>query len=550
MLTNLSITNYALIEKLEMEPCAGLNMITGETGAGKSIMLGAVGLLLGNRADSKALFDEQKKCIIEGVFNIQNYGLERFFEKEELDYESACIIRREISPSGKSRAFINDTPVRLENLKVLGKILMDVHSQNETLMLGASSYQLSLIDAFAKVSKEKEAYSIQYHAYIKTQRKVRLLEQEKQQYQQEADYNQFQLEELSSLNLEEGEQASLEAKEELLNHAEEIKSRASQALDHLENEELGAMQQLAAAKQHFQYLQKFGKNFEDLNQRFESLLIELNDILESLSLEEQEIEVDFEKSEWVRERLSKIYQLQKKHGVQSDKELLELASALADKVFKGDHLEEELANQQILLKETKEKLSTTGQKLSKKRQAIFNGFSREIQSLLAKLGMENARVEILRKEVPANESGIDDIDILFSANKGIQPQPIGQVASGGEFSRLMFAIKYVMADKMALPTLIFDEIDTGISGEIALQMVRMMQEIATKHQVICISHLPQVAAKGEKHYFVYKDNSSKKTISKIKLLNPEERLLEIAKMISGSNPSTTAFENAKELLTK
>jgi|TARA_R110002049_G_scaffold35254_7_gene113907 DNA repair protein RecN (Recombination protein N) len=550
MLTNLSITNYALIEKLEMEPCAGLNMITGETGAGKSIMLGAVGLLLGNRADSKALFDEQKKCIIEGVFNIQNYGLERFFEKEELDYESACIIRREISPSGKSRAFINDTPVRLENLKVLGKILMDVHSQNETLMLGASSYQLSLIDAFAKVSKEKEAYSIQYHAYIKTQRKVRLLEQEKQQYQQEADYNQFQLEELSSLNLEEGEQASLEAKEELLNHAEEIKSRASQALDHLENEELGAMQQLAAAKQHFQYLQKFGKNFEDLNQRFESLLIELNDILESLSLEEQEIEVDFEKSEWVRERLSKIYQLQKKHGVQSDKELLELASALADKVFKGDHLEEELANQQILLKETKEKLSATGQKLSKKRQAIFNGFSREIQSLLAKLGMENARVEILRKEVPANESGIDDIDILFSANKGIQPQPIGQVASGGEFSRLMFAIKYVMADKMALPTLIFDEIDTGISGEIALQMVRMMQEIATKHQVICISHLPQVAAKGEKHYFVYKDNSSKKTISKIKLLNPEERLLEIAKMISGENPSTTAFENAKELLTK
>lgn len=550
MLTNLSITNYALIEKLEMEPCAGLNMITGETGAGKSIMLGAVGLLLGNRADTKALFDEQKKCIIEGVFNIKNYGLERFFEKEELDYEPACIIRREISPSGKSRAFINDTPVRLENLKVLGKILMDIHSQNETLLLGASSYQLSLIDAFAKVNKEKEAYATQYHDFIKTQKKVRLLEQEKQQYQQEADYNQFQLEELSSLNLEEGEQASLEAKEELLNHAEEIKSRASLALDHLENEELGAMQQLAAAKQHFQYLQKFGKNFEELNQRFESLLIELNDILESLSLEEQEIEVDFEKSEWVRERLSKIYQLQKKHGLQSDKELLDLASTLADKVFKGDHLEEELAEHQALLHQANERLNKMGQKLSKKRQAIFIDFSEEIQTLLAQLGMENAKVEIIRKEIPANESGIDDIDILFSANKGIQPQPIGQVASGGEFSRLMFAIKYVMADKMALPTLIFDEIDTGISGEIALQMVRMMQEIATKHQVICISHLPQVAAKGEKHYFVYKDNSSERTISKIKLLNAEERLFEIATMISGSNPSTTAFENAKELLSK
>ena len=550
MLTNLSITNYALIEKLEMEPCAGLNMITGETGAGKSIMLGAVGLLLGNRADTRTLFDESKKCIIEGVFNIQNYGLKRFFEREELDFESACIIRREISPSGKSRAFVNDTPVRLETLKVLGKTLMDVHSQNETLLLGASSYQLSLIDAFAKVNKEKEAYTKQFQDYIRTQKKVRVLEQEKQQYQQESDYNQFQLEELSALSLEEGEQDALEAKEELLNHAEEIKSRAAQALEHLENEELGAMQQLGAAKQHFQYLKKFGKNFEDLNQRFDSLLIELKDILESLTLEEQEIEVDYEKSEWVRERLSKIYQLQKKHGLQSDKELIELASTLADKVFKGDHLEEELANQQALLNESAEKLKALAEDLSKKRRSIFNNFSKEIQSLLGDLGMENAKVEIKRTEVAANESGIDDIDILFSANKGIQPQPIGQVASGGEFSRLMFAIKYVMADKMALPTLIFDEIDTGISGEIALQMVRMMQQIAKKHQVICISHLPQVAAKGEKHYFVYKDNSAQKTISKIKLLNPEERLLEIATMISGSNPSATAFENAKELLNK
>lgn len=550
MLTNLSISNYALIEKLEMDPCAGLNMITGETGAGKSIMLGAVGLLLGNRADTKTLFDETKKCIIEGVFNIQNYGLKPFFEREELDFEPACIIRREISPSGKSRAFINDTPVRLETLKILGKTLVDVHSQHETLLLGASSYQLSLIDAFAKSDKEKETYRKQFRAFNQIQKKVQSLEQEKLQYQQEADYNQFQLDELTALNLEEGEQESLEAREELLNHAEEIKSRASQALEHLENDELGAMQQLEAARQHFQYLKKFGKNFEDLSVRFESLLIELKDIVESLSLEEQEIEVDYEKSEWVRERLSKIYQLQKKHGLKDDKDLIALASTLADKVFRADHLEDELVNQQTLLDKSREELATMGKKLSKSRRAIFDSFSKEIQSLLGQLGMENARVEIQRKEVAANDSGIDEIDILFSANKGIQPQPIGQVASGGEFSRLMFAIKYVMADKMALPTLIFDEIDSGISGEIALQMVRMMQQIAKKHQVICISHLPQVAAKGEKHYFVYKDNSSKKTISKIKLLDSEERLIEIAKMISGSNPSATAFENAKELLSK
>ena len=550
MLTNLSISNYALIEKLEMDPCAGLNMITGETGAGKSIMLGAVGLLLGNRADTKTLFDETKKCIIEGVFNIQNYGLKPFFEREELDFEPACIIRREISPSGKSRAFINDTPVRLETLKILGKTLVDVHSQHETLLLGASSYQLSLIDAFAKTNKEKEAFTKQFRAFNQIQKKVQSLEQEKLQYQQEADYNQFQLDELTVLNLEEGEQESLEAREELLNHAEEIKSRASQALEHLENEELGAVQQLEAARQHFQYIKKFGKNFEDLNVRFESLLIELKDIVESLSLEEQEIEVDYEKSEWVRERLSKIYQLQKKHGLQDDKDLITLASSLADKVFRADHLEDELVSQQTLLDQSRKELATIGEKLSKGRSAIFESFSKEIQSLLGQLGMENARVEIQRKEVTANDSGIDEIDILFSANKGIQPQPIGQVASGGEFSRLMFAIKYVMADKMALPTLIFDEIDTGISGEIAMQMVRMMQQIAKKHQVICISHLPQVAAKGEKHYFVYKDNSSQKTISKIKLLDTEERLLEIAKMISGSNPSATAFENAKELLNK
>jgi len=550
MLTNLSISNYALIEKLEMDPCAGLNMITGETGAGKSIMLGAVGLLLGNRADTKTLFDETKKCVIEGVFNIQNYGLKPFFEREELDFEPACIIRREISPSGKSRAFINDTPVRLETLKILGKTLVDVHSQHETLLLGASSYQLSLIDAFAKTNTEKEAFTKQFRAFNQIQKKVQSLEQEKLQYQQEADYNQFQLDELTALNLEEGEQESLEAREELLNHAEEIKSRASQALEHLENEELGAMQQLEAARQHFQYIKKFGKNFEDLSVRFESLLIELKDIVESLSLEEQEIEVDYEKSEWVRERLSKIYQLQKKHGLQDDKDLIALASSLADKVFRADHLEDELVSQQTLLDQSRKELATMGEKLSKGRSAIFENFSKEIQSLLGQLGMENARVEIQRKEVTANDSGIDEIDILFSANKGIQPQPIGQVASGGEFSRLMFAIKYVMADKMALPTLIFDEIDTGISGEIALQMVRMMQQIAKKHQVICISHLPQVAAKGEKHYFVYKDNSSQKTISKIKLLDTEERLLEIAKMISGSNPSATAFENAKELLNK
>ncbi|SHM54769.1 DNA repair protein RecN (Recombination protein N) [Cyclobacterium lianum] len=548
MLTNLSIANYALIEKLEMKPCPGLNMITGETGAGKSIMLGAVGLLLGNRADTKSLYNEAEKCIIEGVFEVENYGLKSFFEEEELDYEPFCIIRREISPTGKSRAFVNDTPVKLDTLKVLGKTLMDIHSQHENLLLGASSYQLSLLDAFAQTGKIKSQYTLQFQEYTVLQKKVRLLEKEMTSLQQEADYNQFQLEELSSLNLTEGEQTELESEEEILNHAEEIKARALEALKLLDNEQMGAIQMLGSARHHFNFLSKFGKTFEDLDQRFQSMLIELKDILESLSAEEQATEVDFEKSEWVRERLSKIYQLQKKHGVQSDKALIELTSHLADKVFRADHLEEELAGLKSQLEKAEKTMHSTAEQLSKKRTAVFTGFSQEIQQLLAQLGMENAKVDIYRKAVPASESGIDEIDILFSANKGVGTQPIGQVASGGEFSRLMFAIKYIMADKMALPTLIFDEIDTGVSGEVALQMVRMMQKIAENHQVICISHLPQVAAKGEKHYFVYKDNSAKKTVSKIKLLDEEERLVEIAKMISGSNPSASAYENAKELL--
>lgn len=548
MLTNLSITNYALIEKLEMNPCPGLNMITGETGAGKSIMLGAVGLLLGNRADTKALFDETRKCVIEGIIAIQNYGLQSFFEEEELDYEHACIIRREIAPSGKSRAFINDTPVKLDALKVLGKTLMDIHSQHENLLLGATAYQLSLVDAFADSKKERQDYRDKFEKFQVQKRRTQELETEMANLQQESDYNQFQLEELSTLNLEKGEQAQLESEEEILNHAEEIKARAMEALGLLDNEELGAFQRLGTAKQHFQYLSRFGKPFEDLSQRFDSILIELKDIMESLSAEEENMEVDMEKSEWIRDRLSKIYQLQKKHGVQSDSELIELAAVLADKVFRADHLEEELIRQKAALAKAEKELQAAGQQLSKKRIAIFGSFSKEIQVLLSQLGMENAKIEIQRNQIPASATGIDEINILFSANKGIATQPIGQVASGGEFSRLMFAIKYVMADKMALPTLIFDEIDSGISGEVALQMVRMMQKIAENHQVICISHLPQVAARGEKHYFVFKDNSAKKTVSKIKLLNEEERLQEIAKMISGSNPSATAYDSARELL--
>lgn len=548
MLTHLSITNYALIQQLEMDPSKGLNMITGETGAGKSIMLGAIGLLLGNRADTKSLYDDEAKCVIEGVFHISSYGLQSFFESEDLEYEDICIIRREIAPSGKSRAFINDTPVRLESLKTLGKTLMDIHSQHENLLLGASSYQLALVDNYAQTANEQSSYRVAYKAYTQVKKAYEKLTSEAQALQKEADYNKFQLDELAALNLVAGDQEELEEQQSLLEHAEEIKAKLAEANTYLDHEELGALKVLGTVAHQLQDLGNFGKQFAELRDRFQSAWIEIQDIQHTLAKEDDGLEVDFEKLETVRERLSKIYQLQKKHGIDSEEGLITLTGKLTEMVFQVDHLEEKLQEMQDQLAANKANLMEQAKKLSDKRVACMNFFSEDLRVLLQQLGMENAQVNVQRKQMLPDATGMDSIEVYFSANKGVPPQPIGQVASGGEFARLMFAIKYIMADKVALPTLIFDEIDTGISGEIALQLVKMMQEIAKKHQVICISHLPQVAAKGDQHYFVYKDNSQEKTISKIRLLSPEDRLTEIAKMIAGANPSASAFQSAKELL--
>ncbi len=548
MLKSLSIANYALIQALEMKPCNSLNMITGETGAGKSIMLGAVGLLLGNRADTKALFDEEKKCIVEGEFEIKSYGLQRFFESEDLDYEENCIIRREISPNGKSRAFINDTPVRLEILKDLGKSLMDVHSQHDSLQLGDGEYQLALIDAFTQSQQEFMAFSQAYSAYQKAKKSYEKLAEHAQELRKEADFNQFQLEELSVLGLKEGEQEELESDQEILENAEEIKSKIQEILVQLQDEQFGGLNILSQANLGIQQLGRFAHKFEIFKERFQSVLIELKDIAESLEDEDSKVEVDFEKLETTRERLSKIYQLQQKHGLDSIEGLISLEKELAEKAFQIDNLDEQLEDLKSEMHAAHKSLLEKGELLSKKRKAGFQAFSKELISLLVQLGMENAQVEFSHQIIAPSKHGIDQIDLLFSANKGVKPQALKQVASGGEFSRLIFAIKYIMADKMALPTLIFDEIDTGVSGEVALQMVRMMQEISKKHQVVCISHLPQVAAKGDQHYFVYKDNSSERTISKIRLLENDDRISEIAKMIAGSNPSESAYESARELL--
>ncbi|UZD22173.1 DNA repair protein RecN [Algoriphagus halophytocola] len=550
MLKSLSISNYALIDQLHMQPSPGLSMITGETGSGKSIMLGAVGMLLGKRADTKSLLHEDQKCIIEGVFELGNYGLELFFEEQDLDYESTCIIRREISPSGKSRSFVNDTPVLLDVLKSLGAHLMDVHSQHDTLQLGEGSYQLSLIDAYAQTSAELASYRLKFNSFQKAKKEYAELSKRALELQKEADFNQFQLDELSVLSLKENEQAELESEQEILENAEEIKQKIQEMLHLFQDEQYGILHGMAQVQQGMQSLSRLAHMFKTVEERFESVHIELRDIEETLGSEDDKVEIDFERLDETRDRLSKIYQLQKKHGVNSVGELMELEKELADKVFQVQNLDETLQNAKLALDEAEKQVQEAGKTLRKKRVNSFQAFQSELEMLLKGLGMENSKVVMEHKAVAPGPAGMDELELLFSANKGSAPQPLKKVASGGEFSRLLFAIKYIMADKVAMPTLIFDEIDTGISGEVALKMVGMMKEIARKHQVICITHLPQVAGQGDLHYFVYKDNSSAKTVSKIKLLDPEERVQELAKMIAGASPSASAVESARELLSR
>lgn len=548
MLKHLTIKNYALIKHLEMDPSGHLNVITGETGAGKSIMLGAVGLLLGSRADTKVLWDENEKCIVEGTFDLSAYKLKSLFETADLDYEAVSVIRREISPGGKSRAFINDTPVTLDVMKRIGQRLMDIHSQHETLALGEQSFQLELIDAFAANDKIKTTYQQAWRTYSKAKSIYEELLSESSSLKQEADFVRFQWDELSKADLEENEQEKLESELKISEHAEDIKTRFNQAINQLGQSEYSITAVLAEIKAQLQAVADYSPAYELLFTRLESIRIEAEDILQEIEREESNIEFDPRQSEQVKERLSLIYQLLQKHRKSSIKELLEFQESLRIKTEKTENLDEALSAAKSDLEKSKTVLTQIAKELSLTREKVFNGLTKQVVQLLIELGIPDAVIKIENKKGEAGPSGMDAIEILFSANKGLTPRPLTQVASGGEFSRLMFAVKYVMAEKTSMPTLILDEIDTGVSGEIAIRLGRMMKDIAQRHQVISISHLPQIAAKGDTHFYVYKDNSSTKTISLIKKLNEEERIEEIAKMIGGSKPSAKAIENARELM--
>jgi DNA repair protein RecN (Recombination protein N) len=548
MLKHLTIRNYALIRHLEMVPSDHLNVITGETGAGKSIMLGALGLLMGNRADTKVMWDDNEKCVIEGVFNIKPYRLKTVFKNEDLDYDDQTVIRREISPGGKSRAFINDTPVTLEVMRKIGSLLMDIHSQHETLQLGTHSFQLQLIDAYAENQSLREQYQFSWTAFLKAKKEFETLTSQAETLRKEADYTRFQLKELTDVELKDGEQEALESELKIMEHAEEIKTRFNAVLQSLSQSEFAATNSIAEVKTQLLSISSFSNAYQSIYQRIESVRIELDDIVTEIEREEANIEFDPQRSETIKERLSSIYKLLKKHQLNSVRDLLALQDELQRKSDLTTNLDDELKKAKENFASAENNLNELARKLSDTRKKAFDPLKRQITKLLRELGIPDANLSLEIEGTEPTATGSDKVEILFSANKGIAPKPLAAVASGGEFSRVMFSIKYVMAEKSSMPTLVLDEIDNGVSGEIALKLGALMKSMSRNHQLICITHLPQMAAKGEAHFVVYKDSSDKKTVSNIRMLSTDARVEEIAKMIGGAKPSKVALENAQELL--
>jgi DNA repair protein RecN (Recombination protein N) len=548
MIQKLIIKNYALIRDLSMEPAPHLSTITGETGAGKSIMLGGLGLLLGNRADLKSLFESGQKCTIEASFDIASYQIQSLFDEHDLDYLDETIMRREISASGKSRAFINDTPVTLEVMKLLGNYLVDVHSQRDTFLLGSPAYQLHIIDGYAQNANILHEYQDTFKEFKALEKAYHDIRHQASDLQKEADYNHFLLEELEKSAIRDGEQATMEEELKIIEHAEEIKSRLFESLNILEHADHSVANGLQQVAKHLSAISKFAEHFEPLKTRLETSLLEMADITKEIELESHKLDIDKNRQEEVSAKLSTLYQLFQKHGVQSEAKLIEIQEALRNKADRIENLDGDLEAARTAMLSAKNKLLKIAEKLSASRKAVIPHFMTELEALLSDLAMPHATIRIEQEQSEPNATGTDVLRILFSANTGIAPDELKRVASGGEFSRLMFAIKYMLADKTALPTIIFDEIDSGISGEVAMKMVKMMKKMSKRHQVVVITHLPQIAASGDQHYFVYKQQENDRSVSKIRLLEGEARQYEIARMIGGDQPSEAARLSARELL--
>ena len=549
MLNHLSVQNYALIDQLEVDFSEGLTIITGETGAGKSILLGALGLIAGSRADTQSLQDKTKKCIIEAAFNIKGYSLNDFFNEHELDYEAVTTIRREINPEGKSRAFINDTPVTLNQLKELGERLIDIHSQHQTLSLNGADFQLSVTDAFAKHETLLEQYQSNFKEYKSLERQLTELSVRESQAQKDLDYFQFQFNELEDAGLKAGEQTEMEQELETLNNAEEIKSTLSKAAFGLNGGDQNLLSSLGEIRTMLNGMAKFKPEIAELSARINSSYIELKDISNELEAIEQEVVYDPKRIEVLNDKLDAIYRLQQKHQVKTVEELIAIKDEISNKLLDFNSLEAEIEKVKTALEKVKAALAAKAKTLSDNRKKAIPKIEKEIASLLASLSMPNAQLKIDQQPLETfTVSGTDKINFLFSANKGSDFKELNKVASGGELSRLMLSIKSLIAQLTALPTIIFDEIDTGVSGDVADKVGSIMNAMAAKMQVITITHLPQIASKGSSHLFVYKEDKNNKTYSNIKKLTNDERVQEIAKMLSTGKPTEAAISNARELL--
>lgn len=550
MLKHLYIKNFTLIDELDIELYQGFSVITGETGAGKSIILGALGLLLGQRADSKAIKQGAEKCVIEAHFDLSRYGMTDFFEENEIEYDAAdCIVRRELTASGKSRAFINDTPVQLSLLKELGEQLVDIHSQHQNLLLNKQDFQLNVVDIIAGDEKEQQLYQQAYTQYHATEKELSALKESIEQNRQNADFLQFQFEELTQANLAEGEQEELEQKSETMSHSEEIKSALYEADNALSADQTGVVESLRTALSAIRQIEKVLPDAGELVERLDSSYIELKDIAQEISSQMEHVDFDPAELDAINNRLDKLYDLEKKYHVETVEELIAKRDELKIQLGRIENSDEALAELQQKLATQLAQAQKAAEALTKLRTKAAKQIEKEMQGRLMPLGMPNVKFSIEMTQEPLNANGQDKVAFLFSANTSTPLQPISQVASGGEIARVMLSLKAMISGAVKLPTIIFDEIDTGVSGKTAEKMAEIMQEMGHhERQVISITHLPQIAALGSAHYKVEKEETAKGTISRMRKLSDDERVLEIAQMLSGSNVSEAAISNAKQLL--
>ena len=549
MLKEVSIQNFAIIEELKVSFLPELNIITGETGAGKSILLGALGLVLGERADSSVLLNKEKKCVVEVLFEENSSVIKEWLKGEDIDDGiDELVIRREISSNGKSRAFINDTPVNLQQLKQLSAMLVDLHQQFDTLELGEAYFQRNVLDAMAGCSKETAVYHQLYLQFSKEQKELQLLKEQQQQAQKEKDYHQFLLEELEQASFKEQELEQIEQELKLLSNAGAVSSTLNEAVNLLKDGDTPIVQQLKSLLQRLQHYKDLNTDLHTAVERLQSSHIELSDIASELDHLQNTIAVDEERMQQINERLEMGYKLQKKHGVNSTNDLLNIQQQLETKLQAVFNLEEVIVAKEKLVQQFQMELQKQAHELSLHRTKQAKPFAEKVNRLLAKVGMPNAQLKVDVQVTALNAYGSNTIEFLFDANKSNRFESISKVASGGELSRLMLCIKSLVAKQMALPTMLFDEIDTGISGEAARQVGILLKELSQQHQVITITHLPQIAAKATAHFYVYKQEEKKGISTKIRLLNQNEQIEAIARMLSGEQLTDSSLKTAKELV--